>query len=197
IGALAIEGDYSLNAGELHMELGGCDNSDANHMQYDVLTVAGDVHFAGTLVLDWVAGDGGVSFGGMYDLIVYGGGFSGGLAVDCDFEAYIADANSTFDLADGNSAVRIVLYDLIEGDADLSGEVDRLDLAALESGFGSAEPGWRDGDFNLDSVVDFRDYLVWKANFGDCVPGGKVPEPGALSLLCGAAALAGLKRRRS
>jgi len=198
IGALAIEGDYSLNAGELHMELGGCDNSDAGHMQYDVLTVAGDVHFAGTLALEWVPGEADVKFGGTYDLIVYEGLFSGSLAIDCGFEAYIADANSTFDLADGNSAVRIVLYDLIDGDADLSGEVDRLDFLALQSGFGSTQAGWRDGDFNLDGKVNFRDYLLWKANYGTSVPGGKIPEPATLALFCGAAAaLAGLKRRRS
>jgi len=197
IGVLAVEGDYSLNAGRLHVELSGCDNSDAGRMQYDVLTVAGDVHFAGTLALEWVPGEADVKFGGTYDLIVYEGVFSGSLAIDCGFAAYIADANTTFDLADGNLAVRVVLYALIDGDADLSGEVDRLDFLALRNGFGSKQASWSDGDFNLDGTVNFRDYLLWKANYGTSVPGGKVPEPCALALFCGAAALAGLKRRRS
>jgi len=197
IGALAIEGDYCLNAGQLHVELSGCDNSDANDMQHDALSVAGDVHFAGTLALEWVPGEAGLKFGGTYDLIAYGGVFSGGLTIDCGFEAYLADASAAFDLGDGNSAVRVVLYDLLDGDADLSGEVDRLDFLALRSGFGSTRAGWGDGDFDLDGTVDFRDYLLWKSHCGTSVPGGKIPEPGALALFCGTAALAGLKRRRS
>ena len=84
--------------------------------------------------------------------------------------------------------------ELLVGDADLDGDVDRLDLLALRGSFGQAAPaGWRDGDCNGDGRIDSTDYLVMKDLLGSRSPGQPpvAPEPatGVLALL-GAAMLA-------
>jgi len=176
IGTLAIAGDYTLGAGVVHVELGGCDNGDPLRPQYDVLDVAGDVDFGGTLSLEWVPGEDHERFGGVYDVLVYRGSWSGSLVIDCDFAAYLIDANAAVDLGGGLSAVRIELAGLLDGDADLSGRVDRLDLLAVRAGFGSTQAGWREGDLNFDGAVDSLDYLAWKAHCGTSL-GAAAPEP--------------------
>jgi len=92
--------------------------------------------------------------------------------------------------------VKVHLYDLLAGDADLDGRVAREDFAALQEGFGSPDPDWFTGDFNLDGSVNFLDYLTWKANVGDAVPGaGKIPEPATMLLLALGACLGVFRRR--
>ncbi|MGB2824021.1 MAG: PEP-CTERM sorting domain-containing protein, partial [Phycisphaerae bacterium] len=200
VGTTTIDGSYAQYAGALAIELGGSDNSDANHPQYDVLDVAGAVYLAGSLELNWlpVPGDANSRFGGDYDVVVYGGVLFGEFAdlggnID---PVYIADIDYDCDLGDGNSAVRITLHDLLDGDADLDGLVGRSDFHALQEGFGSADPNWFDGDFNFDGRVDFRDYLTWKANVGDSVASGKAPDPATFALLAIGGSLALLRRRR-
>ena len=75
VGRTVIDGSYAQFAGALAIELGGNDNSDPNHPQYDVLEVVGAVYLAGTLELNWlpVAGDANSKFGGAYDVLIYGG----------------------------------------------------------------------------------------------------------------------------
>jgi len=56
------------------------------------------------------------------------------------------------------------------GDVDCDGDVDVLDLQALEAGFGRANATWADGDFNGDRKVDSLDYILLKRNFGRFTP---------------------------
>ncbi len=167
------------------------------------LAVGGNVVLDGALELFWVpvAGDANSKFGGVYPVLTWQGTRTGAFdVVDCQMAAYL----DTSVFADGiqyddaNGALKVHLYDLLDGDADLDGCVGRDDFQALQAGFGLAEHAtWFDGDFTFDGRVDFRDYLIWKANVGSSVPGaGKIPEPATLTLVALGAAAAMLRRRR-
>jgi len=187
----------------LHIELANADNSDPLDPRYDALDVARDVELAGTLSLTWlpVPGDPNSKFGGAYSILTWGetrtGIFDG---IDCAMAAYLDTSlfDDGIEYDDANGVVRVHLYDLLDGDADLDGKVARSDFHALQVGFGSPDPDWFTGDFNLDGRVNFLDYLTWKANVGDAVPGAeKIPEPATLSVLALGACLALLRRPRS
>jgi len=202
-GIMSFEGSVAFGSlASLEIELGDNDNSDPENLCFDALDVAGDVSLAGALSVEWlpIDGDANSKFGGVYDILSYGGSRTGVFdGIDCQMAAYLD--TSVFDdgieYDDANGAVKVHLYDLLDGDADLDGRVAREDFAALQVGFGSPEADWFTGDFNLDGRVDFLDYLTWKANVGDAVPGaGNAPEPATLLLLA-LGGLAVMKRRRS
>ncbi len=202
-GIAAFGGDVALAGGSaLAIEVAECDNADPHDPKYDALDVRGDVSLGGLLALDWlpVVGDPDSKFGGAYDIITYAGklhgeftGLAGGIA-----GAYIAAIDYEADLPGRPDlhAVRLTLHPLLDGDADLDGDVDADDLDALEGGFGGPA-AWAEGDFNLDGGADYLDYLAWKRHCGQVAPGGgTVPEPAALALLA-AGTVALLRRRRS
>ncbi|HEX3356350.1 MAG TPA: hypothetical protein VHS31_05145 [Tepidisphaeraceae bacterium] len=73
------------------------------------------------------------------------------------------------------------------GDANLDGKVNLLDLNALATNFGSSNRGWVAGDFNYDLKVNLLDFNMLAANFNasplaaPTAPlGALVPEPMAL-----------------
>jgi hypothetical protein len=88
----------------------------------------------------------------------------------------------------------------LPGDANGDGSVAFADFQRLELGFGQAG-GWQQGDFNLDGVVDTLDVGSLLGHFGQsaaataALPVPPVPEPGTLSILAIGVAL-GLARRR-
>jgi hypothetical protein len=187
---------------QLCMELADNDNSDPLHPRYDALSVAGDVHLAGTLSLEWlpVPGDPSSKFGGVYNLVVYKGLRTGEFGEIVSALGAYLDGEVRYDveLGDGWKAVQITLHDLLDGDADLNGMVGYGDLLAL---FGGSHKGWSSGDFNFDGAVSAPDYILLKTNFGRSVPisgsvpiPGSVPEPATLSLLV-LGSLALLRRR--
>ena len=182
----------------LAIEVAGNDNSNPYLPSYDALAVAGDVRLGGLLSLDWLAaaGDANSRFGGAYDVIVYAGDLDGTFAgFGGEIAAYFDEIDYAHDLGDGRHAVRVLLHELLAGDADLDGMVGAGDLAALAAGFGGTEGGWRGGDFNADGGSDHLDYLLWKTNLGVAVPGA-APEPGPVVLLAlGASALLFRRRR--
>ncbi|MGB2821768.1 MAG: PEP-CTERM sorting domain-containing protein, partial [Phycisphaerae bacterium] len=200
-GSVAFGGHVTFESSAvLNVELADDDNSDPLAPRYDALDVAGDVDLAGALSVEWlpIDGDPNSKFGGVYDILSFGGTRMGIFdGVDCQMAAYLDTSlfADGIEYDDANGVVKIHLYDLLEGDADLDGRVARDDFHALQLGFGSPDADWFTGDFNFDGRVDFLDYLTWKANVGDAVPGA-VPEPATLLLICGAAAPALLKRRR-
>ena len=124
----------------------------------------------------------------MARLRAYGGGGAIGAA-------YIASLEYEAEAGEGH-AVRVVLHDLLDADADLSGDVGYDDYLAVKGKFGLTGADWPAGDFDFDGDVDVLDYVMLKMNFGEAVPGASaVPEPASLVLLAGGA-LALLRRRR-
>jgi autotransporter-associated beta strand protein len=95
------------------------------------------------------------------------------------------------------------------GDANLSNSVDLFDFNRLAANFGQSGKSWSDGDFNYDGDVNLLDFNLLAGNFGlgagaDGVVdpadwaalAAVVPEPIAVSLLAGMAAIAAVAARR-
>ena len=181
-------GDVTFGpSSNLQIELADPENSDPLAPRFDALDVADDVALGGTLSLSWlpVSGDPNSKFGGVYTVLSWGGTRTGNFdGVDSPMAAYL----DTSEFADGieyddeAGEVRVHLYDLLDGDADLDGVVGRSDLLALRAGHDTGQGGWALGDFDFDGLVEADDYLLWKAHVGSHVPGA-VPEPGTLTLL--------------
>ena len=200
-GVVAFGGSVAFGSGAtFEVELGDDDSNMPLAPTYDRLEVASDVRLAGTLTLTWepTEGDPNSLFGGDYDIVIYGGDLDGEFsAVGGNLgEAYVAGIDYAADAGDGLHAVRITLYDLIDGDADLDGKVGRDDLLAFQTGAGLADPDWFTGDFDFDGDADAFDYLAWKRNAGNALPGAVIPEPATAALLCVAVATLLRKRRR-
>ena len=198
-GIAVFGGNVELgSAGALGIELADNDNGDRGDPHYDALEVAADAALGGTLELDWLAreGDPSSKFGGVYDIITYGGDLDGDFAVIAGTigAAYIKDIDLAAKAPDGMHAVRITLYAQLDGDCDLDGDVDGDDLAVIEAGCAAADPDWFDGDMTFDGAVDHLDYLVWKDNAGTAA-GESIPEPATALLLALGGALFALRRR--
>ncbi|MGC4031165.1 MAG: PEP-CTERM sorting domain-containing protein [Tepidisphaeraceae bacterium] len=63
---------------------------------------------------------------------------------------------------------------VLDGDADLDGDVDFTDFLALQANFGSAATTFVQGNFNYDATTDFNDFLILQANFGKSTTGDTV-----------------------
>ena len=88
------------------------------------------------------------------------------------------------------------------GDADLSGDIDGDDFAAIDGGYSSQLTGYANGDFNYSGSIDADDYWFIDRNFSKNLPAlsasanvTAVPEPAA-SLLCVIFTTAPFTRRR-
>ncbi|NQU21930.1 MAG: hypothetical protein HQ567_11660 [Candidatus Nealsonbacteria bacterium] len=160
----------------------------------DRLDLTGELNLAArgdTLPLTWIpGGDSSSKFGGEYVVASYEslsgefetvGGGDGEYSIG---EAYVAGIDY-----ETGSQITVSLHPLLDGDADLDGDVDFGDYMVLEAWFGG--PGdWAKGDFDLDGDIDFGDYMILEAAFGDTVPAAAtpVPEPGTLVMLLGGVA---------
>jgi hypothetical protein len=71
-----------------------------------------------------------------------------------------------------------------DADFDDDTDVDDVDFAAWQSGFGlDTGATHAGGDANGDGAVDGRDFAIWQRQFNDAAPPiGAVPEPAALTL---------------
>jgi hypothetical protein len=67
-----------------------------------------------------------------------------------------------FAIAPGDTLVRYAL----DGDADLSGNVNLADFNRLAANFGQTNRQWIDGDANYDGVVNLTDFNALAGNFG-------------------------------
>jgi hypothetical protein len=184
-------------AAGLAIELAENDNSDGDDPRYDALEIAADVALGGTLELAWLLRprDAACKFGGAYDLIAYDGQRTGEFAgVAGTFSAYVADIDYDAEMG-GARAVRVTLYDLLDGDCDLDGAVERYDFLALKASFGSTGADWFAGELTFDGEVNYLDYVAMKRNGGASVPGyAAIPEPASVCLLLPALLLA-IRRR--
>jgi hypothetical protein len=96
--------------------------------------------------------------------------------VDADYE----------DVSDGSFSIAAAL---LQGDYNLSGQVDAGDYTVWRNSLGRTGAGLA-ADGNGDSRVDAGDYGVWKTNFGESPGNGAigaaaVPEPASCVLLVG------------
>ncbi len=96
-----------------------------------------------------------------------------------DRDAWLAEAGE-IQLGSGKS--------YLVGDANLDGSVDGLDFNAWNDHKFSESGGWCGADFNADGATDGQDFALWNAaKFTTSV----VPEPSAMMLLLGSAAILG------
>jgi len=142
-------------------------------------------------------------------------------AADIDFLYLNRNSSSwLFDMnADGSPAnqtdidvlVRTVLQTQY-GDANLDGRVDAADLDILATNFDQPGTSWAAADFTGSTTTNLGDFFLLAQNWGFGVPGGAggagfasvtlggetyvVPEPTALALALGGAAILLRRRRR-
>lgn len=98
--------------------------------------------------------------------------------------------------------LRLAAYGL-DGDANMDGTVDTLDLNALVGHFGQSGAVWSHGDFDHSGSVNTIDFNMLAGNFGNTLPvagsglGATVPEPAGLAMGILSIGLLGICRKRS
>jgi T5SS/PEP-CTERM-associated repeat protein len=108
----------------------------------------------------------------------------------------------------------LVLFNTVDGDANMDNEVSFADLVKVAQNYGQSNRFWTDGDFNYDGIVSFADLVSVAQNYGHALPGApvpgasaqfnadmaqafaEVPEPGVSGLIAVAGFLMGRRRRR-
>ncbi len=75
----------------------------------------------------------------------------------------------------------------MDGDANLDGVVNLLDLNAIATNYGRTSQNWLGGDFSGDGMVNMADFNLLAAHFGQSLPqpasvplGTLIPEPAIL-----------------
>jgi hypothetical protein len=134
-----------------------------------------------------------------------------------NLDLYDLDGNSLLNSGDVSFLLNNILHRR-PGDANLNGNVDAADLAALRSNLGTGNVSWANGNFDGDNDIDAADLALFRSNLGLPPPGfdgfagdtggfngvglllgngsgSSVPEPGALGLLA-IGGLTLLRRRR-
>jgi hypothetical protein len=96
-------------------------------------------------------------------------------------------------------AMSVELVSTFGADFDEDGDVDDVDLAAWEGGFGSEPAVHMDGDANADALANGFDFLAWQRQVGDggaaVSAAATIPEPATVVLLVGLATVGLLTRR--
>jgi autotransporter-associated beta strand protein len=152
-------------------------------------------------------------------------GYNGGLWTGAGIDSSTAAAGSagltlSVGYADGNADVgtpaaanQIVVKYTLAGDANLDGLVNFQDLVTVVQNFNKPGTDWARGNFLFGASTNFQDLVAVVQNFNKILnPGGssghalggsaiqltdvQLPEPDAISLAIGAAALMTRRRRR-
>lgn len=170
-GVMSIEGNYTQGAGgTLEVEIGGTTTG-----AYDRLAVTGVATLNGTLVVE--------KFGGFTPLpgqsfnVLTFGSRSGDLSLvnQTGLSGLVLSKNYSA------SALTLLASALYGGDANLDGEVDVNDLAALAMNWQTSS-NWLGGDFNGDGLVNEVDLGILATNWQAGAPGGLVSAPLAEAL---------------
>jgi glucose/arabinose dehydrogenase len=111
---------------------------------------------------------------------------------------YDLDENGVVDRNDLTYWIESIA-ETFEGDLNLDGRVDALDLAAIQANLFNAETTWLSGDLNCDGMTDTSDFHIWLANRGQMRPAGSqvVPEPSALFAASLLVAMVVMTRRKA
>jgi len=144
-----IGGNYTQNAGTLRIGISGTGGG-----EQDALCVGGDAALGGVLLPERTGGFE-PRYAEAFAVLQAGGSLVA--AFERIEGVELAPEMSLAVLFDANAILAVAA---LPGDADVDGDVDRLDFAALEDNFGRRQADWSHGDFNGDARVDFRDYLT-------------------------------------
>ncbi len=160
--------------------------------QHDQLNASGTLSLDGTLDVTLI--DGFLPEPGDAFEIIHCGARSGEFADAAGLDDLGGYAGLDFELTYEPDGVELEAS-AHKGDADLSDEVDVLDLAILANHFGMTGAKWRDANFNDDDEVDVLDLAILANHFGKTTGGGApIPEPCAAAVIL--PGLLGLLRRR-
>jgi len=93
---------------------------------------------------------------------------------------------------------QVVEPEWIDGDANMDGTVDLIDLGRVGLNWGVSPADWSMGDFNDDDIVDLVDLGRLGLHWGESLPtASAVPEPGTIAMLIlGALCLLGYRLRK-
>jgi len=95
--------------------------------------------------------------------------------------------------------VSLSIYSPWDGDANLDGKVDGIDVAKVALNWQKSNMTWQDGDFSGDGVVNGVDVSMLALNWQKGVTGGAaaIPEPSTVVMLVlGALCLVGYRMRK-
>ena len=168
--------------------------------EYDRLTIDGDVHFDGTLLVETIYAEGGLfqpMIGDSFVIATYST-HSGQFA--SEQLPQLSQPGATGSLQYGENALTLTAQGL-PGDVNVDGTVDRLDMAALVRHLGNTEGTWATGDLDGDGLTGLSDLSLLQANLGlTAAPAASqaaVPEPTTFTLaFLGLIGCAARRRRR-
>ena len=204
-GLLTVNQSFTMNDGAtLAIEIGGRNNADPQHPDFDQLVVGGPAKLDGTLTIDLIS-LGGVVFapanGDLFAILSATGGITGSFDV---LDLPPLTPHLTWQHIISGATFFLTVASRVPGDYNANGVVDAADFIVWRSTLGqTGVPPAADGSGPAglpDGVVDQFDYQFWRSNFGNMMSGivstSNVPEPSCLVILVLAASFAATYFRR-
>jgi len=171
------------------------------------LDVSGALSLADNWVIKLVDLGGDPVTGGKYNLLTYGGAYTGDAAFSDALANIAIDATEAADWNIDNLSVvasggRVYITGIgvpgVAGDADENGVVNAADYIILKTHMGQPTgAGASDGDFNDDGRVNYADLVILQDNYGKTsADAPTIPEPATFFVMMAAGLPALLKRRQ-
>ena len=184
-GDILMQGNLFLSASTTtQIELGGLTLG----VEYDSLSISGDVQFAGSLAVELIdVGEGLFEprIGDQFVIATYAS-HSGEFAIER--LPALSQPGASWQIDYGDEALTLSIEGLagaVDGDVDGDGNVDRRDIVLFLQGFGTdGNAQWSDGDFDFDKSTTLLDLARLQSNLGTQLPSSAaaVPEPSAILL---------------